>query len=84
MLAGKKLKLEQNTLALGTVDGNRRAIIIPAGAIIKVVCGPTVGDGNQMLDVMWERRILTVFALDVDVRGTEIAEPMSRNLSARA
>jgi hypothetical protein len=84
VLAGKKLKLEQNTLALGTVDGNRRAIIIPAGAIIKVVSGPAGGDGNQMLDVMWERRILTVFALDVGERGTEIAEPMSRNLSARA
>ena len=84
MLAGKKFKLGQNTLALGTVDGNRRAIIIPTGSIIKVVSGPAGGDGNQMLDVMWERRILTVFALDVGERGTEIAEPMSRNLSARA
>ena len=83
MLAGKKFKLEQNTLALGTLDGNRRAIIIPAGAIIKVVSGPA-GDGNQMLDVLWQRRILTVFALDVDVRGTEITEAMSRNLSASA
>jgi hypothetical protein len=84
VLAGKKVKLEHNTLALGTVDGNRRAIIIPAGAIIKVVSGPAGGDGNQMLDVMWERRILTVFALDVDERGTETTEPMSRNLSAIA
>jgi hypothetical protein len=83
MRTGKKFKLEQNILALGTVDGNRRAIIIPAGAVVKVV-SDSAGDGNQMLDVFWERQILTVFAYDVDVHGTEIAEPERHILSARA
>jgi len=31
-------------------------------------------NGDGMADVLWEGRILGMFAIDVDVRGTEITE----------
>jgi hypothetical protein len=76
VLTGKRFQLERATLALdsGALDvllGKRRAITIPVGAIIKVISGPTQ-DG--MVEVFWEGRRVEMFAVDVDVRGTEIVE----------
>ena len=73
MLTGKKFKLERTILALGTVDGNRQAITVPLGAIVKVVSGPA-GEGNPVVDVLWEGRILTMFAVDMEFCGSEVAE----------
>ena len=72
MLTGKKFKLERATLAITMVEGRRRAVAIPVCAIIKVVSGPTPGD--RMVDVLWEGKTVEMFAVDVDVRGTEIVE----------
>ena len=54
------------------VEAIHRAIAIPPGAIIKVVSGPTPGD--RMVDVLWDGKTVEMFAVDVDVRGTEIVE----------
>jgi len=72
MLAGKRFKLSAPTLALDTVDGKRIAVNVPGGDIIKVVSGPRHGD--RMVDVLWEGRIVVMFADDVDVRGIEIRD----------
>jgi hypothetical protein len=73
MLTGKKFKLERATLAITMVQGRRKAITIPLGAVIKVVSGPT-GDGDRMVDVVWDGQTVEMFAVDVDVRGTEILD----------
>ena len=73
MLTRRRFRLETATLALGVADGKRKAITIPAGAVLKVVSGPS-GEGDRMVDVHWEGKTLTMFTIDVDVRGTEIAE----------
>jgi hypothetical protein len=84
ILIGKKFKLERAILALGTVDGNRQAITVPLGAVVKVVSGPT-GEGNSVVDVLWEGRILTMFAADMEFCGSEVMEPQHHhNRSARA
>ncbi len=83
MLTGKKFRLERSTLALDVVDGHRRTLAIPVGEIIEVVSGPTSQE-DRMVDVLWQGRVLTMFALDVDVSGTEIAEPRRPGLSANA
>ena len=70
MLTGKRFRLERATLAVGDGDGKRRAVSIPAGSVIKVVAGPNNGDG--MVDVVWDGRIVEMFEVDVNVRGTEI------------
>lgn len=73
MLTGKKFRLERETLGLTMVEGRPEALTIPVGAIIKVVSWPP-GDGDQMADVLLDGQRVQVFAVDVKVRGTEIAE----------
>ena len=83
MLTGRKFKLERATLALDVVDGHRRTMVIPAGEVIKVVAGPT-SHQDQMVDILWQGRVFTMFTLDVNVSGTEVAELQYPGLSARA
>jgi hypothetical protein len=72
MLTGKHFRLERATLAVGRVDGKRQAITVPVGTVLRVIAGPTNGDG--IVTVLWDGPFLEMFAVDVDVRGTEIAE----------
>ena len=75
MLTGKQFRLERGTLAVEGVDskdGKRRAVTVPAGAVIRVLSGPTKGDG--LVSVLWEGRALGMFEVDVNVRGTEILD----------
>jgi len=73
MLTGKRFRLERSTLALQAVDGQRKAVTIPAGGIVKVVSGPR-GDGDGMVEAFWDGKTVSMFAVDVNVRGTEIME----------
>jgi hypothetical protein len=72
VLTGKRFRLERATLALGVANGKRNAVTVPAGAILKVVSGPS-GDGDRMVDVHWEGQTLTLFAIDVDGSGRSVA-----------
>jgi hypothetical protein len=71
MLTGKRFRLERPTLALDVMEGKRTAVTLPTNAILKVVSGPT-GEGDRMVDVHWDGRTLTMFEIDVNVRGTEV------------
>jgi len=73
MLSGKRFKLESPTLSIESSNGKRQASLVPAGAIIKVVSGPT-SEGDRMVDVIWDGKIVTMFAVDVNVRGTEVLD----------
>ena len=70
MLTGKRFKLEISTMAVESVDGKRVAVTVPAGETIKVVSGPRHGD--RMMDVLWDGRVVMMFAVDVEERGTEV------------
>jgi len=74
LLTGRRFKLENPTLALDVIDGRRVAISLPRGAVVKVVAGPT-SDGDRLVDVISEGRVVTMFAFDLTVRGTEIKDP---------
>ena len=78
MLTGKKFKLESSTLALTIIDGKQKAVTVPLGTEIKVISVPT-NDQDQMVEVLWDEKTVLMFAVDVDVRGTEIQEPVSRS-----
>lgn len=73
MLTGRRFRLERPTLAIDGVNGKRQSLFVPAGAVIKIVSGPTSA-GDRMVDVLWDSKIVTMFAIDVNVRATEILD----------
>jgi len=59
MLTGRRFKLERPTLAIDGAIGKRQASFVPAGAVVKVVSGPTSA-GDRMVDVFWDGKIVTM------------------------
>lgn len=72
MLTGKRFKLRKSALAIEIVNGSLFRVIVPTRTILKVISGP--GDGGQMVDVLWERRKVRMFAVDLITRGAEIPD----------
>lgn len=72
MLQNKRFELTKPALALDTVV-RKGWITIPAGEIIRVLAGPN-GERNQMIDVLWQDRMLTMLAIDVTAGCKEIEE----------
>jgi hypothetical protein len=81
MLTSKRFELTHSTLALDTAN-QHKWVTIPAGAIIRVVAGPN-GEGDRMVDVRWEGRLLKMFAIDLTAGGTEIDNKLVEQLSQR-
>jgi hypothetical protein len=73
VLTGRRFKLERPTLAIDGVNGKRQSSYVPAGAIVKIVSGPT-SESDRMVDVLWDGKVVTMFAIDVNVRGTEVQD----------
>ena len=73
MLTGKRFKLSERTLATEVVDRERKAISLPAGAIIKVLS--TTYNGERMVDVLWEDRKVEILTCDLEMRGIEVLDP---------
>jgi hypothetical protein len=63
----RKFKLEQTTLAIGDLNGKRVAVRIPAGDVVKLVSHPS--PWNKMVDVLWEGRMVAMYAIDLRLRG---------------
>jgi hypothetical protein len=73
MLIGKRFRIERATLSVEVHEGNRKAVIVPAGAIIEILSEPEE-QKNALVKVNWEDRTVSMFAVDVSLRGTEIVE----------
>ncbi len=71
MMTGRLFELTAPALVLVVCDGKREAIRAPAGAILKVVSGPSSVD-DRMVDVLWDGRVVVMFAIDLAARGREI------------
>ena len=72
MSPGKPFELRKPTGAIENIDGKRVAIAVPQGAVVKIMAGPNGGD--DLLDVLWEGRVLVMFAVDLREIGKELAE----------
>jgi hypothetical protein len=72
MLRNKRFKLSKSALALDAVV-RQGWITIPAGEIIRVLAGPN-GDGEEMIDILWDGRMLTMFAIDVTAGCEEVRD----------
>jgi hypothetical protein len=58
----RRFKLEQTTLAIGDGNGKRVVVRIPAGDVVKLVSNPS--PWNKMVDVLWEGRMVAMYAID--------------------
>jgi len=65
-----RFKLEKTTLAIDDENGKRVAVRIPAGDTVKLIADRR--PGNKMVDVLWEGRMVTMYAIDLKLRGTEV------------
>ena len=72
MLAQRRFKLKERTLAIEVLNSERRAVTIPAGAMIRVASGHS--DGDRTIDVLWEGRKVEIFTCELNMRGTEIKD----------
>jgi len=72
LLTGKKFALARPTLALEAIEGQRRAVTIPAGAVVRVLSGPSSKDDTSTVSIEWDGRTLAMFAIDLHLRGTEV------------
>jgi hypothetical protein len=63
----ERFRLEKETLAMGDENGKRVAVTIPAGDIVKLVSKPSPWD--KMVDVLWEGRVVAMYAIDLKQRG---------------
>jgi hypothetical protein len=72
MLSGQRFTLQTPTMAVDADGGKGKAVTIPAAAVIKVIS--RLRGADHMIQVLWEGRVLQMFAIDVEERGTEIME----------
>ena len=72
MLTGKQFELTKSTLALDVVGG-RGWVNLPAGTTVKVIAGPN-GEGDQLVDVLWQDHLLEMFAIELTARGVELKD----------
>ena len=70
MQPGKRFKLKTSTVATEILDGHSISAVLPAGGILEVVSGRN--DGDSRLEVLYEGRLFSMFAIDLSERGVEI------------
>jgi hypothetical protein len=78
MITGKRFRLKIETLAIETAsDGKRIAFTVPGGEVVRVLSAPRPDD-RRMVDVLWDRRALVMFAEDIERRG-ELVQAATSN-----
>ena len=66
-----RFKLEKATLAIGELEGKRIAVTIPAGETVELIADPSP-ENEEMVDVLWEGRTATMYAIDLKLRGSSL------------
>ena len=72
MLAGKRFRFYKATIGIESIEGKRIAVTIPAGEKIRVIGEPR--NDERKVDIIWSRRIISVFAVDLEGHGAEMPE----------
>jgi hypothetical protein len=72
MWTGRRFKLRTASIGIETSEGKRIAVPVPANTVLKVISGPTEGD--RMVDVMTDGKVLVMFVIDLKERGDEISD----------
>ena len=69
-MQGSSYRLKTPTLGIISEDGHRKSVIIPIGAVVRVISGPL--DNNRLVDVIWEDKSIMMFTQDVRERGEQV------------
>src|SRR5579871_6913786 len=64
MKHGQRFRLTRWAVAIAQSDGRNSAMLIPEGAIIKVVAGPF--DGTPLMDVRYDGEVIMMFTNDME------------------
>ncbi len=70
MFTGKQFQVKTSTLAIDETGVQRKAITLPAGAVISVIDGPK--PDNPLLRVVWGQRWLLMMEQDIKNHCEEI------------
>ena len=73
MLSGKRLRLKRATISIESTVDDRLVVMIPTGAVVTVLSGPRPDD-MRMVDILWDKKPLVMFAVDILERGEEITD----------
>lgn len=77
MLSGKRFRLKRTTISIETTVEDRMVVMVPTGAVVTVLSGPRPDD-MRMVDILWDRRTLVMFAVDILERGEEITDKSAK------
>ena len=74
-------RLNQPILSIHSDDhGTRIPLTVPPGAVVVVTNGPL--DGQRMVDVQWDGKIVMMFTVDLRARATLTSMP-TREIKVR-
>ena len=68
---GQTYSLNSAIFAIHTVDGERTATMVPQGAVVTIQEGPM--NGNRLIDVLWDGKLVMMFVIDLKHRGTLVS-----------
>ena len=70
MLSGRLFRLNRDTMSVQAEGERRHLVMVPEGAIIRVLPGP---EDRSTVDVLWQGQALEMFAEDIRKRGKEVS-----------
>jgi hypothetical protein len=71
MLSGTRFQLKRETISIHTNGVERNIVLVPEGAIVEVISGPKPDD-KRMVEIVWDTKVLVMFAEDIQARGDEV------------
>jgi hypothetical protein len=72
----ERFRIREATVALGSDQTRKRIVVIPAGAeivLMEPIPVAPVANHNETVSVSWDGRALTMFTIDIQLRGQPVA-----------
>ena len=66
--------LAKATLAFELVEGERRLHTVPKDAVVRILAEPTHRHDDALVPVLWDGKIVSMFAIDITKRGALLGE----------
>lgn len=72
----RSFRLTSATFGVEEINGERNTVLLPAESVFRLM--ETKPNAPEMVDVLWEGRCISVFAIDVRNRAEAIAGQRNR------